>query len=80
MTATITPQSPAEYESRRLAVVARARALGWSQNELARRIHRNPGTVSRALRGEFTSDPVWRRIEAVLLRAERRQSRKRVAA
>ncbi len=80
MNATVPPATPTTPDERRRALLARARALGWSQNELARRIRRNPGTLSRVLRGKVTSAVVWRRAEAVLLREERRRARKRTAA
>jgi len=46
--------------------------LGWSQNELARRIKVNPGYVSRLLRGQITSDPLWKRIQQAIGREKRR--------
>lgn len=49
--------------------------LGWSQNELARRIRKDPGMVSRVLRGQLTSSVIWRRIEQTLTREERRRAR-----
>ena len=54
-------------------VHARLRALGWSQNSLARRIRKDPGMVSRVLRGQVTSAVVWTRIERLLIRAAAKQ-------
>lgn len=51
-------------------VQARRKRLGWSQNELARRIRKDPGMVSRVLRGRATSSVVWSRVVRVLLREE----------
>lgn len=51
-------------------VQARRKRLGWSQNELARRIRKDPGMVSRVLRGQATSSVVWGRVLRVLLREE----------
>jgi len=53
-------------------VQARREALGWSQNELARRIRKDPGMVSRVLAGKVTSSVVWKRIVRTLEQAERR--------
>jgi transcriptional regulator with XRE-family HTH domain len=44
----------------------RLAALGLSQRALARAIGKDPGHVSRVLRGIVTSAPVTRRIEAYL--------------
>ena len=51
-------------------VHARLRELGWSQNKLARRIRKDPGMVSRVLRGEVTSGVVWGRIERLFARLD----------
>lgn len=77
MTATVAPRTPEEITARRASLVARASALGWSQNELARRIGRNPGTLSRVFAGKFQSAPAWDAVERVILREERRRSRRR---
>ena len=53
-------------------VQARCAVLGWSQNELARRIKKDSGLVSKVLSGHVTSSVVWRRIAKTLDRAERR--------
>lgn len=58
----------------RKEVHVRLRALGWSQNELARRIGKDPGMVSRVLRGQITSSVVWGRIEGVLTNARQRKA------
>jgi transcriptional regulator with XRE-family HTH domain len=50
--------------------VARCSALGWSQNELARRIGKDSGLVSRVLNGQVTSGVVWRLIAQALETAE----------
>jgi ribosome-binding protein aMBF1 (putative translation factor) len=54
-------------------VHARLRDLGWSQNELARRIRKDPGMVSKVLRGQVTSAVVWGRIERLLAKMAQRQ-------
>lgn len=46
------------------------RRLGISQNELARRIGKEQGMVSRAIRGEITSSVIWGRIRAFLANPE----------
>lgn len=56
-------------------VQRRLRALGLSQNALARSIRKDPGHVSRVLHGIVTSAVVLRRIEAFLARAEERAAR-----
>jgi ribosome-binding protein aMBF1 (putative translation factor) len=56
-------------------VQRRREALGWSQNELARRIKRNAGHLSRVLRGELKSAPAWRKIARVLEREEARRKK-----
>jgi ribosome-binding protein aMBF1 (putative translation factor) len=68
MTATVR-LTPEEVHTRR-------RALGWSQNELARRIKKDPGHTSRVLRGYLTSAIVWRLIDRALSSAERAQARR----
>ena len=60
-------------------VKARRVALGWSQNELARRINKNPGYVSGVLSGKWTSGVVWARIAKTLDREERRRARRPTA-
>ncbi len=47
-------------------VQARLAELGWSQNELARRIGKNPGLVSKVLSGQVTSSVVWGKVAKVL--------------
>jgi len=54
-----------EAAQRLLSVRTRLTELGWSQGELARRIGKNPGLVSRVIRGEITSGPIWEAIEQV---------------
>jgi predicted transcriptional regulator len=44
-------------------VKRRLRRLGISQNELARRIGRPPGVVSRVINRKFASRPVWSQIQ-----------------
>ena len=56
-------------------VQRRREALGWSQNELARRIRKDPGMVSKVLAGKVTSSVVWKGIVRVLEQAERRALR-----
>ena len=61
----------------RQEVQARCGALGWSQNELARRIKKNPGYVSGVLSGKWTSSVVWTRIAKALDREEARREKRR---
>jgi ribosome-binding protein aMBF1 (putative translation factor) len=60
----------------RQEVLARLAEFDWSQNELARRIRKDGGLVSRVLRGQVTSSVVWKRIERVIEREQRRRDRK----
>lgn len=53
-------------------VQRRLSALGISQNALARAIRKDPGHVSRVLRGRVVSAKVWRLTEAFLDRQEHR--------
>lgn len=53
-------------------VQRRIHALGVSQNALARAIRKDPGHVSRVLRGRVVSARVWRLIESFLDRQEQR--------
>jgi len=78
MTATV-PRTPAEIDAKRLELVARARALGWSQNTLARKAKKDVGHFSRVLRGLLVAAPTWIAAERALLREERRRSRTRAA-
>jgi transcriptional regulator with XRE-family HTH domain len=48
----------------------RFKALGWSQNEAARQIKRSHGLFSRWLRGEFSSAPIRRALDARLAEVE----------
>ena len=48
----------------------RFRALGWTQNEMARRIRKDPGLFSRWMRGQLISSIIARRTLRVLDRAE----------
>ena len=59
-------------------LVARARALGWSQNELARRAGKDTGFVSRLLAGKLKSPGVYRTLVKTVERAERRRAKTRV--
>lgn len=69
------PRGRAEIIARALEFTARRIVLGWSQNDFARRVGRNGGTVSRIMRATlgFTSAPFWRKGESVLRTAERRR-------
>jgi ribosome-binding protein aMBF1 (putative translation factor) len=58
-------------------VQQRIAVLGWSQNELARRIKKNPGYVSGVLSGKWTSGVVWGRIAKELDREEARREKRR---
>jgi predicted transcriptional regulator len=56
-------------------LVARARALGWSQNELARRAKKDGGFVSRLLAGKVKAPGVYRTLVRTVEREERRRRR-----
>lgn len=62
--------------ARREEVQRRREALGWTQNELARRIRKSGGMVSKVLNGTVTSSIVWARIFRALEREERRRETK----
>jgi predicted N-formylglutamate amidohydrolase len=47
------------------------RRLGISQNELARRIGKDPGLVSRVINRKLVSSIIWGRIHAFLADPER---------
>jgi len=49
---------------------ARIFALGWTQNEAARRIKKDQGLFGRWLRGELASEPMRKRLDALLAREE----------
>lgn len=51
-------------------MVARAKAIGWSQNRLARRLRKNPGHFSRVVRGERQSMTLLVQAERVVAKAE----------
>lgn len=51
-------------------VQSRRRALGWSQNALARKIGRESGFVSKVIRRQITSGPTWAAIRRVFSEAE----------
>lgn len=70
--ATVT-QNDAERETRKADLIARARALGWSQNELARRAGCQAPHFSRVLNGVRASARVWKAAERALRKAERRR-------
>jgi transcriptional regulator with XRE-family HTH domain len=53
-------------------VVARAKALGWSQNGIARRLRTEPGHLSRVVRGERASMKLLAKAERLIARAEGR--------
>ena len=54
----------------RLAYRRRFRALGWTQNEAARQIGKEPSLFSRWLRGLLASAPIRLAIDARLAEAE----------
>lgn len=54
----------------RAEVQRRLRALGLSQNALARAIRKDPGHLSRVLSGQVASAVVQRKVAAFLDRAE----------
>jgi len=57
-------------------VEARRSAIGWSQNELARRIGRNPGYLSKVLAGDITSSVVLGEVARALTKGERLAARR----
>jgi transcriptional regulator with XRE-family HTH domain len=68
------PQTPGEKQAKREELLARAAALGWSQNKLARRAgYKNPGFISGVLTGKVNSPGVWPRLERALRKIERRR-------
>lgn len=80
MTQTLVPQSDADREALREEGLSRAAALGWTQNEWARRARKNPGHVSCVLRGLVPAAPTWRALFAALDREERKRSARPVEA
>lgn len=78
MTATLQGTVP-QCTPRGASLVARANAIGWTQNELARRARKDPGHLSRVFRGLLTAEPTFAAAEKALLREERRRARKRAA-
>lgn len=78
MTATLA-ETPPQLTPRAASLVARAAALDWSQNELARRAKKDQGHLSRVFRGLLTAEPTFLAAEKALLREERRRARKRAA-
>jgi len=61
---------PSEVQARWAAVVARARALGWSQNKLAAKLRTERGHLSRVVRGERDSMKLLVKAEARVATAE----------
>ncbi len=74
MAQTLVPQTDSEREALREQGLSRAAALGWTQNEWARRARKNPGHVSCVLRGLVPASPTWRALFAALEREERRRA------
>ncbi len=68
--------TPSTYLERAAAIGRRHRALGWSQNELARRVGRNRGKFSAIISGRMISHPALEAAERVLNREERRRGRR----
>ena len=60
-------------------LVARARAVGWSQNEMARRAKKDGGFVSRLLTGKVKAPGVYRHLVRTVEKEERRRARRKVA-
>ncbi|MBI4637661.1 MAG: hypothetical protein HY727_15090 [Candidatus Rokubacteria bacterium] len=69
----LTPEETAEYERR-------FQALGWTQNETARRIRKDAGLFSRWLRGHLASAIIRKRMDRVLERAEAKARQREGAA
>jgi hypothetical protein len=68
-TATVTPArrpSNKVTRSERRGYLAQFRLRGWSQNEAARQIGKDPGLFSRWLRGELTSSIIRVKVHEVL--------------
>lgn len=66
---TVTPNRKASKKvtrTERRAYLAQFRLRGWSQNEAARQISKDPGLFSRWLRGELASSIIRARLEAAL--------------
>lgn len=57
-------------------LVSRAKALGWSQNEMARRARKDGGFVSRLLTGKVKAPGVYLKLVRVVEREERRRARR----
>ena len=57
-------------------LVTRARALGWTQNGLARRAAKDGGFVSRLLAGKLKSPGVYRTLVRTVEKAERRRAKR----
>lgn len=76
MSTAYVPRTPDEKTAKRGELVARARALGWSQNRLARRASIDPSLVSRTLTSKVSCPSVWVRLERVLVVAERARAKK----
>lgn len=55
---------------------ARARALGWTQNGLARRAGKDSGFVSRVLTGKQNAPGVYAHLVRTVVKAERRRLRR----
>lgn len=70
MSATLIPRTRRERDWKRRHLLARARAIGWSQSEIARRIGRDVAHVSRVLRGITVSAYVWAEAERLIVEAE----------
>src|SRR5262245_48785963 len=64
------PRLARDRKKKRGELLRRAKALGWSQNELARRIGKDVGHTSRVLRGLMVSALVWTEAERVIACAE----------
>lgn len=59
-----------EKKRARRIMLTRIMFLGWTQAELARRLGRNQGHVSRMFTGERDSIAFWRDAERVVSQAE----------
>jgi hypothetical protein len=62
------PRNPSKLitSRERRAYLAAFKLRGWTQNEAARRIGKNPGMFSRWLHGEISSAPMRLALDALL--------------
>lgn len=72
-----TPLTAKDKRAARWRLLARAAAISWSQNELARRAgYKTPGFVSRVLTNKVNAPGVWPRLARALRKGERARQRR----